>query len=72
MRLSCYLCALCLLSVLCVSCEYKELCYDHNHWANVQTVIDWQLSPKAQPKSMTVQYYNMNGTESWHLSVGGL
>lgn len=71
MRLSCYLCALCLLSVLCVSCEYKELCYDHNHWANVQTVIDWQLSPKAQPKSMTVQYYNMNGTEPIRYDYGG-
>ena len=41
-----------------VSCDYKELCYDHSHWAHVQVAFDWVHHPEAQPKGMTVLFYN--------------
>lgn len=46
-------CAICLLCVLSASCEYKDLCYDHNHWANVRIVFDWQHAPEAITKATT-------------------
>lgn len=50
--------AICLLSLLCVSCEYKDLCYDHNHWAMVRVAFDWTLSPTANPTAMTTLFYD--------------
>lgn len=35
------------------SCQYKELCYDHNHWVNVNVIYDWSQS-KADFKSEAV------------------
>lgn len=41
-----------------VSCEYKDLCYDHNHWAHLRVAFNWVHDPAAQPKGMTVLFYN--------------
>ena len=48
------------------SCEYKELCYDHSHWAEVRVVFDWtgnvtksSLAPEVAGAGMTVLFYNM-------------
>lgn len=55
------------LFLLC-SCEYKDLCYDHNHWAEVRVVFDWGESdddtkqselPDETQGGMTVQFYDM-------------
>ena len=43
---------------LLTSCEYKDLCYDHNHWAMATPAFDWSKAPGANPKSMTVLVYD--------------
>lgn len=56
-------------SVSLTSCEYKDLCYDHNHWATVKVSFDWQKAPDAitradgqpqQSMGMTVLFYNLD------------
>ena len=44
------------------SCEYKDLCYDHNHWTVVRVAFDWTLSPQADAKGMTTLFYNQVAT----------
>lgn len=46
------------LSVL-TACEYKELCYDHNHWAEIAVSFDWSKATTANCESMTVLFYNV-------------
>ena len=41
------------------SCEYKELCYDHNHWAEIAVSFDWSKAALADAQSMTVLFYNV-------------
>ena len=56
-------------ALLLTSCEYKDLCYDHNHWATVKVTFDWQKAPEAitradgqqqQGLGMTVLFYNLD------------
>ena len=47
--------------LLLAGCEYKELCYDHDHWATVRVVFDWSQSPEAEPTGMTVLFYPAEG-----------
>lgn len=35
-----------------VSCEQKNLCYDHNHSYNLNVRFDWHKAPTANPSSM--------------------
>lgn len=62
-----HLCVLWLLCAFCTACEYKELCYDHQHWMEVQIQFDWrdtvsrsQFSPilEKQGFGMTVLFYD--------------
>ncbi len=46
------------------SCEYKDLCYDHNHWATVKVSFDWQKAPEATAKGMTVLFYQADAQSS--------
>jgi len=48
-----------LASALFSSCEYKELCYDHNHWAEITISFDWSKATSADVKNMTVLFYNL-------------
>lgn len=48
--------------LLLSACEYKELCYDHNHYIDVPVVFDWQKSQQANAKGMTVLFYDMTPT----------
>ncbi len=41
------------------ACEYKELCYDHNHWAEITVEFDWSKATTANCESMTVLFYNV-------------
>ncbi len=47
--------------LLLVSCDYKDLCYDHNHWSTLNIQLDWQKAPLEQPTGMTVLFYNERG-----------
>ena len=42
------------------SCEYKDLCYDHNPHAYVRVAFDWTQCPEADPQGMTVLFYDGN------------
>lgn len=43
------------------SCEHKELCYDHPHQQNVEVAFDWSEAPDANPASMSVYLYPVDG-----------
>lgn len=59
-----YILAALALALLLPSCEYKELCLDHSHWAQVNIAFDWSNAPKAEPKSMTVLFYDLDHPEA--------
>lgn len=46
-----------LLPALLVSCEHKELCYQHPHRATLRLVFEWQDAPDANPEGMCVFFY---------------
>lgn len=50
--------------VCLTGCEYKDLCYDHNHWAEVSIAFDWSKAAVANPRSMTVLFYNVATPEA--------
>ena len=60
--------------MLLASCEYKELCYDHRHWMEVEVRFDWQNAPGAllsraseeleQGAGMTVLFYDMENPDA--------
>lgn len=46
------------LSMIFVSCEHKELCYNHPHSTKVSVVFDWSQMPAAYaPGGMRVIFY---------------
>jgi len=47
-----------MLAVVLAGCDQRELCYDHNHTANVRIAFDWQYAQKANVEGMTVLFYN--------------
>ena len=46
--------------VLLTGCEYKDLCYDHNHSDKVFVTFDWQKAPHHTATSMVVLFYNLD------------
>lgn len=59
--------------LLLTSCEYKDLCYDHNHWVDVKVEFDWTEAPEALTRTdggsstgmgMTVLFYNIDNPEA--------
>lgn len=52
------------LSPLFVSCEYKDLCYDHNHTGDVTINFDWAKEPDTRVDGMTVLFYNVDAPQS--------
>ncbi len=60
----------CLISVMmwliCVSamfssCSQRELCYDHSHYSPVNVVFDWSRCPDAEPSTMVVWFFPVDG-----------
>ena len=45
---------------LFVSCEYKELCYNHNHYGDVNIRFNWEKLPDTRVGGMTVLFYNLD------------
>lgn len=64
------------LSVLLLpGCQYKDLCYDHNHWVNVNVVYDWSM-PKGGSKAeevdgMSVLFYSEKYAEPVRYDLPG-
>ena len=47
-----------------VSCEHKELCYDHLHsLMHLQVVFDWSQAPTASPASMSFYLFPEDGSK---------
>lgn len=52
---------LCAIGLFTVSCEHKELCYQHPHVKTVRVAFDWRDAPDADPDGMCVYFYPENG-----------
>lgn len=63
MRMRCRMMVLVMLLVL-TGCEYKELCYDHNHYGDVNVRFDWSKEPGKKVEGMTVLFYNLDAPAS--------
>ena len=50
------------LLLLTASCEHKELCYNHPHTAHLNVEFDWSRAPEANPKTMSVYFFEEDGT----------
>lgn len=49
------------LSAGLISCEHKELCYDHSHMVELDVRFDWSQAPEANPESMSVYFFPKDG-----------
>lgn len=49
------------LLLLLTACEHKELCFDHSHTEELQVVFDWKNAPQAQPASMRLYLFPVDG-----------
>ena len=47
-----------------ISCEHKELCYDHSHTVDVEVVFDWRNASDAAPESMSLYLFPTGGGEA--------
>ena len=47
-----------------VSCDHKEVCYDHSHMLPLQVVFDWTHARAASPASMSFYLFPADGGES--------
>lgn len=43
------------------SCEHKELCYSHAHTAKVQVIFDWKNASEANPETMRLYLFPIDG-----------
>lgn len=50
-----------LFMLLFLSCEHKELCYEHVHTVNTDVVFDWRNQPEARPTSMRLYLFPLDG-----------
>ncbi len=75
MRLIWRLWAVLLLAWLLQSCDHKELCYDHAHMVDLDIRFDWTEAPDADPRTMVVQFFRMDGSyytsRELPLAIGG-
>ncbi len=54
--------AMALAAMALTGCDHKELCFDHAHTADVNVVFDWAQAPDADPVSMTVYLFPLDGS----------
>lgn len=50
--------------VLLVSCQHKELCYDHSHIGHVEVEFDWSNDKDAAPETMSLYLFPENGGDT--------
>lgn len=46
------------LTLLLTGCDQRELCYDHDHRANLAVIFDWTKASDADVKGMTALFFN--------------
>lgn len=53
-----------LLLLFCLQgCSQRDLCYDHSHKVPVEIVFDWSLVPDAEPSTMVVWFFPVDGSK---------
>lgn len=52
-----------LATLVFISCEHRELCYDHTHWLDLRLEFDWTKEPDATPRTMVVYLFPKDGGE---------
>lgn len=57
--------------IILMSCDHKELCFDHAHTADVKVEFDWSDSPYAHPVSMTLYLFPKDTGEPLRYDFGG-
>lgn len=50
------------LAFLTQSCDHKDLCYRNEHHTELEIKFDWSNVPDAQPRTMVVQLFRMDGS----------
>ena len=50
------------LAFLTQSCDHKDLCYRNEHHTELEIKFDWSNAPNAQPRTMVVQLFRMDGS----------
>ncbi|WP_294614717.1 DUF5119 domain-containing protein [uncultured Bacteroides sp.] len=50
------------LAFLTQSCQHKELCFHNSHYSELEIKFDWSNALDAQPSTMVVQIFRMDGS----------
>ena len=50
------------LLLLTQSCDHKDLCYRNEHHTELEIKFDWSNAPDAQPRTMVVQLFRVDGS----------
>ena len=45
------------LLIILGSCDHRELCYDHEHWIDLEDGFDWADAPNGNPVTMVVWFF---------------
>lgn len=60
-----------LAALLLGGCEGRELCYDHSHKLPVSIRFDWTDVPEAQPETMVVWFFPVDGSPGLRFELTG-
>lgn len=60
-----------LAAVLLAGCDSRELCYDHSHKMPVSIEFDWTDAPDAQPATMVVWFFPVDGSQGLRFELIG-
>ena len=60
-----------LAALLLGGCEGRELCYDHSHKLPVSIRFDWTDVPEAQPETMVVWFFPVDGSQGLRFELTG-
>lgn len=60
-----------LAAVLLAGCDSRELCYDHSHKMPVSIKFDWTDAPDAQPATMVVWFFPVDGSQGLRFELIG-
>ena len=71
MKLLQYLLGLVLMCCNLLSCDHKELCFDHSHIASLKVAFDWVSAPEANPESMSLYLFSEDGTNPQRYELSG-
>lgn len=66
-----FLMLLLFVGIILMSCDHKELCFDHAHTADVKVKFDWSDYPYAHPVSMTLYLFPKDTGEPLRYDFGG-